>query len=281
MSSELGPEARSLIADADGVDSPSRGDKERVRSALAVQIGVVAAGVAAGATAKGAVASATGAGAGAKVAGGAIAGGGAALAAKLIGGAVVVSTIALGVSALTRRDVETTRTLPPEAPTSNVSAPPPASRPAPASTTGGTQGSEEETHTGGSPAVAHPAPPARGSVPTAPKRAETEPAAAPAGAPAPVSSQPPAPEVDGEAVLLQRAQAAIAAGDGVTALSLLDAHQQRFPNGVLAEQREAERVLALCAMGRVPAAREAAERFLAARPRSAQADRVRRACRVP
>lgn len=84
-----------------------------------------------------------------------------------------------------------------------------------------------------------------------------------------------------ETRLLREANAATRAGDPVRALTLLEEHARRFPRGVLGEERDAERVLALCAAGRTAEARGAAQRFLGARPGSALAGRVRSSCGDP
>jgi hypothetical protein len=52
----------------------------------------------------------------------------------------------------------------------------------------------------------------------------------------------------------------------------------RFPSGALAEERDASRVLALCAAGRAAEARVIATDFLAKHPRSPAASRVRASC---
>jgi hypothetical protein len=105
--------------------------------------------------------------------------------------------------------------------------------------------------------------------------------AAPAPEPAPSSSPSPAAPADAlaeETRLLRDADAATRAGDATRALALLAEHARRFPRGALAEERDAETVLALCAAGRTEDARAAARRFLAARPGSALAGRVRSSC---
>ncbi|MBX3233266.1 MAG: hypothetical protein KIT84_20955 [Labilithrix sp.] len=78
--------------------------------------------------------------------------------------------------------------------------------------------------------------------------------------------------------MLRSANAALAAGDGATALRRLDEHATRFPRGALTEEREAARVLALCASGRASEARANASTFVAANPRSPFVAQVRRAC---
>lgn len=89
---------------------------------------------------------------------------------------------------------------------------------------------------------------------------------------------PPQSTLDQEMQLLKRAHQAEAAGRPSEALSILAEHAKRFPNGKLAESREVARVIALCEAGQTQASRTAAERFLAARPNSPFASRVRGVC---
>lgn len=81
-----------------------------------------------------------------------------------------------------------------------------------------------------------------------------------------------------EVALLRRAQGAIRAGDPDGALRHLAAHARRFPSGMMTEEREAARVVALCDAGRNDEARGVARRFLRERPGSPLAARVRAAC---
>ncbi|MBX3186582.1 MAG: tetratricopeptide repeat protein [Labilithrix sp.] len=284
--SPLSPEARALIDEAADADMPRSADKERNRGRLAAQIGVAVAGAAsaaAGGTAKAAVTGAGATGLASKTGGAIVGGGGAALAAKIV--AVVVASGALTAGVVAWRS--------PHLDTIHAPHAPPA------------RGAREDVPAMGSanakadvrpPSLAETAAPPGASaiVPAAPHSLPRGVASHAAGPPAPTSPPLVATSTDarastssavgdeeGEATLLRRAQAAIDSGDGVRALELLDTHARRYPNGVLADQREADRVLALCALGQMPASREAAERFLAARPRSSHAERVRRACRVP
>lgn len=84
--------------------------------------------------------------------------------------------------------------------------------------------------------------------------------------------------VDAEAALLRNADAALKSGDAPGALALVDQHAKQFPNGILAEERDAERIVVLCALGRTDEARAAGAAFLRARPRSPLASRVRASC---
>jgi len=74
--------------------------------------------------------------------------------------------------------------------------------------------------------------------------------------------------------LLQRAQAAYADRSFATTLLLVSEHARRFPNGRLAEEREALHVKALIGAGRDTEARKAASSFAARFPRSALLPRL-------
>lgn len=101
---------------------------------------------------------------------------------------------------------------------------------------------------------------------------EPEPKPEPELKPEPVST------LDDELLLLRRAYSELNAGRAERAFEVLDAHAERFPRGELEEAREVARMLALCAMDREPAARVRAKHFLATRPDSPFAGRVRGIC---
>ena len=84
-----------------------------------------------------------------------------------------------------------------------------------------------------------------------------------------------------ETALLQRAQSALADGDPGAALVRLDEHREGFADGVLAREREALRVTALCDAGRREDSRAAAAAFIRRHPRSMLADRVQGVCVTP
>jgi len=88
----------------------------------------------------------------------------------------------------------------------------------------------------------------------------------------------PGPDVAGEIALLNEAQRALASGQADRALQLLDRHARDFPRGGLTEERAAARIIALCALGRVTAAREETAEFVRQSPESPLVDRVRAAC---
>jgi RNA polymerase sigma-70 factor (ECF subfamily) len=83
-----------------------------------------------------------------------------------------------------------------------------------------------------------------------------------------------------ETLRLRAADEALRSGDADRALSLLDEHSRSYPASVLSEERSADRVSALCKLGRLAEAQDEAERFLASTPDSLLADRVRSSCGV-
>lgn len=280
--SPLDPRARGMIADAEGTDDPSAEDRGRVRARLVAKLGVTAFGVAAATTAKAAGAGAT------------AAGGGGAMA-KVV--AVVGFVAVLGAGIVVSRQSESRREHPEQAhPLSTASAQAlgsgiakapsssdeaneghPRSEPLAAGAPGAVPGS---SNAGTGDPLSHPgrnAPRTGSGAPPMPlSRAN---GSAPVSSTGTASSKLPSDDPgDGEAALLRKADAAIDAGNGVAALAFLESHAKQYPSGVLATQRDAARVEAMCTVGRVPAARDAAEAFLASHPRSSRAERIRRAC---
>lgn len=92
-------------------------------------------------------------------------------------------------------------------------------------------------------------------------------------------STTPAPSaLESEIALLRDSDRALRDGTPSAALAKLDEHAQRFPHGSLAEERTVSRIVVLCALGRTAEARAAGNAFLAARPSSPHAGRVRASC---
>ena len=143
-----------------------------------------------------------------------------------------------------------------------------------------------------------PAPPKPAPAMLAP---QSPPAAIPTAAPAPtlepraLEPVPPAPaqtptsaraerspprsqQLSAEIELLARVNAAVNAGDGGRALELLGEYDRTFRPSILAEERAAASVLALCAAGRTREARSAAERFTRNWQRSPLSGRIARSC---
>jgi hypothetical protein len=93
----------------------------------------------------------------------------------------------------------------------------------------------------------------------------------------PVESAPPS-SLDAEVASLRVAREALRRGAPDQALAVLEQDARRFPNGSLAEDRAAERIFALCALGRTDEARAEVSRFLADHPRSSYSATVRASC---
>ncbi len=75
--------------------------------------------------------------------------------------------------------------------------------------------------------------------------------------------------------IVRAGDAALRSGNAASALALFDQHARDFPHGVLVEERAADRVLALCALGRELEASADAERFLRDKPNAPLAAKVR------
>lgn len=110
--------------------------------------------------------------------------------------------------------------------------------------------------------------PAAGLVSAGPVMASRRTRPAPAGA-------PPHRSPTAELECLQRAQVAFAGRDFLSALAISAEHARRFPDGWLAEEREALRVRSLAGAGRAAEARRAAVAFAERFPRSALSSRLR------
>jgi hypothetical protein len=81
-----------------------------------------------------------------------------------------------------------------------------------------------------------------------------------------------------EMALLKQAKLALSRGQARQALHFLDEHANRFARGMLVQERQALRVVALCDAGELDRGREAAAVFLREHPRAALGERVRAAC---
>ena len=83
-----------------------------------------------------------------------------------------------------------------------------------------------------------------------------------------------------ETQLITSARAALKAGNPDKALALLEEHARLFPNGWLANDRIAERIVVLCTVGRRAEAAREAKSFLDGRPKSPLTRRVEASCAV-
>jgi hypothetical protein len=88
----------------------------------------------------------------------------------------------------------------------------------------------------------------------------------------------PGRSLDGETRALRSAIADLRDGHADRALAAIDAQENRFPSGALAEERAEARIVTLCALGRHEEARADASRFLRVHPHSLLAGRVRASC---
>jgi hypothetical protein len=87
-------------------------------------------------------------------------------------------------------------------------------------------------------------------------------------------------DLEGEARLLEEADAELRAGNPNLALARLADHAAKYPTGALSDEREGVRAIALCRAGRAGEGRIAAERFLSATRKTSLATRVRTACNI-
>ncbi len=78
-----------------------------------------------------------------------------------------------------------------------------------------------------------------------------------------------------EVAILSRAETELHSGRAENALKLLSEHERKFRNGILAEERTAARIQALCALGRTSDANVQMARLS---PKSLHGDRARQAC---
>ncbi len=85
-------------------------------------------------------------------------------------------------------------------------------------------------------------------------------------------------DLEGEMKLLRTADAALRGGDSAGALAALNKHAALYPTGVLSQEREGVRAIALCTGGSLSQGQNAAQRFLAQAAKSPLASRIRAAC---
>ncbi len=98
----------------------------------------------------------------------------------------------------------------------------------------------------------------------------------PAGSPSARTQMPPPPaSLADEIALLDHARAALAGGDAVSALQLVDEHDAKFRGDTFAVESSVLRIDALDALGRSGSALELADRFLAAHPNAPVSQHVR------
>jgi hypothetical protein len=228
MSDELNSDARRLVDLAREARTPGDHDKLRIAERLAIPLaaGVIAGSAASAAKAAGAAEIAS-------------AGAGKAASASLLSsvGAKIAAVVAVATvgTAVVVSNLNTQPVTPPPAPASETRTAP-APLPEPAVTIA------EEKAPEPAPAIEEPK--------------------APPPSPAIVHSTTPAHELAQEAALLHEAQSAWRAGQSTQALQLANQHAQRFPRSQLADERDVLRVLSLCKLGQVQAAKQVGTRLL-------------------
>ncbi len=252
---ELGPDARALFRSARSDLAITHDERARLDRALAARLGV-AAGVAVTLAAKGPTASLPPAAAGGSVA--------TALVTKVVGVIAVVCVAAGGATLYAKRHVDAVPV--PGSPIASARIAPPVVTPPPAAVAAATPSASAAI-------VAEPSP----SAPRVPTRAPAlrRPASAAAEAPAAIA---PSGSVADETTLLRSADAALRSDDPTRALAFLDEHARKYPHGILVEERSAERIFALCKLGRSSEARTDARQFLRDRGESPLAASVRASC---
>jgi len=109
----------------------------------------------------------------------------------------------------------------------------------------------------------------------APARAQVR---APARTGKPAVAKPAVDPVAEEVALLAEARSALGAGEASRAIGLLGRHRKRFPQGLLARERDVSWITALCVLGKVDEARKRADSFLRAHGSSPHAAKVRASC---
>jgi hypothetical protein len=83
-----------------------------------------------------------------------------------------------------------------------------------------------------------------------------------------------------EAELLKRAQQAINSGNAALALALVEEHADRYPSGVLSQERSGLRAISLCRAGAWQQGVAQARSFLQKNPVSPLSERVRSVCKL-
>ncbi len=244
--SDLSPEARALLAAAADGDDPSPADRDRVARAIAVPLGITALVPATAQAAGGALGAATGLSV-----------------VKVVTAGVVVLGLGGGAWVKARRERSTAGRATVAAVEGRGSARMPRATPPPATTPRATppRVTPEETLRVTAPATPPPTP-----AEARPTIRRTRPEAASAGS------------LRAESALIAAAHRALLAGDASAALARIADYDARFPRGALREERDLERVLALCAAGRGAESRAAARRFLRSFPDSPSVARAAGAC---
>lgn len=268
---ELSQRARNILEEAKRADTPSVADKHRIRAKLIARLG-------AGALASGAVigssASSAASGAGAASSTSASGGFGAVTGAAGLTGtgtAVGLTTKISLISAIVGAVGVGVVTAPWDAITGSSS-----------KTTGASVDRSERLTSQTAASVAKPQQPVMDDS-AATTRKNTPSKSSNEGTPQPIRAETAdvnnvTPHLEAEIELLRAAQVALQKGDSRRALSALNKHRRLFPGGMLRQEREAARAVALCELGRYDQGRQVAKRLLVDSPRSPLAQRIARSC---
>lgn len=95
-----------------------------------------------------------------------------------------------------------------------------------------------------------------------------------AAAPSPAKSESAHPEI----VLIRAALTALNRRDPDQALSLLQQHRSTYPQGIMDEERDGLRIIALCERGRLEEGRHEGQSFLNKSPHSPLSERIKSTC---
>jgi|HubBroStandDraft_2_1064218.scaffolds.fasta_scaffold146108_2 hypothetical protein len=273
--SDLSPDDEALLEQARGGLEPSSSDHARIKGKLLVRIGVTA--LSATSAAAGAATTLT-AGAGMTIATKVVVTAAVVLGA-LGGGAVLVQRSSAPAPSASSLALSRSAAVPSAAiPTPSSARLPSAPRAEPALSAVPPSPARFEAPAPSNPPVPAPLSP---SLPRTTERAVSLDSRSSLDSPKPAAAEavPVGPSnVGAEAQLLQQAGVALKNGHPAKALSILDEHAASFPHGMLAEEREAERIIVLCVLGRTEEAQMRASVFLEHSPRSPLAARVRGSC---
>ena len=120
------------------------------------------------------------------------------------------------------------------------------------------------------------APSALGSAPATSAAPSPPPLPVPRGSGPAVDAPSPAGDLREQIALLDRARAAVRAGNSAAALSELSGYAKRFPRGQFSQEVTVLKIEALAQNGQMAAARALGKKFLAAHPESPHVERIER-----
>ena len=245
---DLNSHARRLIDAANSFDDPTDADRERIRAGVLMRVGSVAAvGTAAITAAK---ASSAAASAGPLIASTLTSAGLFSAAAIKVGAVVVIGALASAGAYVALRPVHPPVSAP-AVKAALVAAPVAVVAPAAA------------VDTGSSAAIDPAELPAADDAKPSPARLHARPV-----------------DLEGEMKLLRTADAALRRGDSAAALVAINKDAALHPAGVLSQEREGVRAIALCSGGNVSQGQAAARKFLASTAKSPLSSRIRSACSI-